>query len=132
MNRIPRRLCLAAAAAVAVVAAAAAVAVPAPAAAPASAAVAAAAADAAVRVTAGELRAGPPQRSLQATKRCAADGKAFYGVATRCCDPSDDLYDARGQQVCSLDGGISGRVDGHHSEVHVDPREGESVWWDAR
>ncbi len=81
---------------------------------------------------AGELRAGPLHRSPQTTKRHAVDGKAFYAVAAPCCDPSNDLYDACGQQFWSPDGGISGRVDGHRSEIHVGPREGETVWWDAR
>ena len=133
MNRIPRRLCRAAGAGLAVAAAvatAAAVEVPASAAAPASAAVAAD--DAAVRVIAKKLRSGPSQRSPQLIKRYVIDGKVFYYVAAPCCDQFNDLYDARGQRVCSPDGGISGHGDGRCPDIHVDPHEGGIVWRDAR
>ena len=120
MNKVLKSLCCAAATGLGVAACAA----------PASAPIAAD--EAAVRVIAKKLRAGPPQSPPQTIKRYVIGGKAFYYVAAPCCDQFNDLYDARGQRVCSPNGGITGRGDGRCPDIHVDPREGEIVWRDTR
>ena len=120
MNKGLKALCCAAAACLAVAACAA----------PASASTAAY--DAAGRIIAKKLRAGPPQNPPRTIKRHVIDGKTFYYVRAPCCDQFNDLYDARGQRLCSPDGGITGRGDGRCAEIRIDPREGDVVWQDAR
>ena len=132
MNGVFRRLCRPAAAGLAVAANAAnagnaATVAPAPA--------PAAADDAAVRVIAAKLRTGPPLHPPQTIKHYAIDGKASCHAAALCCEPFSDLYDARGQHVCSPDGGstgITGRGDGRRPGTHIDPREGKVVWQATR
>ena len=123
MSEVLKALCCVAAACLAVMACAAC-------AEPASAPTAAD--EAAVRVIAKKLRAGPPQNPPQTIKRHVIDGKTFYYVRAPCCDQFNDVYDARGQRLCSPDGGITGRGDGRCPEIRIDPREGDVVWQDRR
>ena len=55
------------------------------------------------------------------------DKKVYY-VPSRCCDIQSSLYDSTGKQLCSPDGGKSGRGDGKCADF-FEQRSNEEVIW---
>lgn len=70
-----------------------------------------------------------PPRSIW---RYDFQGRTVYYVPPACCDIPSALYDAAGTQLCSPDGGLTGKGDGK-CPTFFEERTGEAlVWRDSR
>ncbi|UYZ58365.1 DUF6970 domain-containing protein [Hymenobacter latericus] len=60
------------------------------------------------------------------------NGQTVYYESAPCCDQFTTLYDAKGNVLCSPDGGITGRGDGRCPDFEKTRTNEQLVWQDPR
>lgn len=55
-----------------------------------------------------------------------------YYIPAQCCDVPSRLLDENCNQICSPDGGMTGKGDGRCPDFESEQRDGKLIWKDAR
>ena len=70
----------------------------------------------------------PDANTPDAVYRYQYRGQTVYYVRAACCDRFNVVYDIQGRELCSPDGGFTGRGDGECPSFREEARDGVTVW----
>ena len=64
--------------------------------------------------------------------KCTYKNQTVYYLPPRCCDIPGILYNEKGENLCSPDGGITGRGNGKCTDFFQTKEKCEIIWQDSR
>jgi len=76
--------------------------------------------------------AGPVANPPALLTRCIYKDQEVYYLPPRCCDIPSTLFDSQGEEICSPDGGFTGRGDGKCPDFFEVRKDCLVIWQDNR